>query len=402
MEGRLAQALVAWNRVHEPELDTIRVHGADRLRHRVVVDRLGLETRRLLSPAAFERAGRRAASLPAVSDADLRYDPAPDGRVDVDVIVRERDLFPSSWMDWAGIGGRALIVDELELEINSPTGSGERIDLEWGWKQRRPRWAVRVSTPLPAPLSLLMTVETSWSRQTFSVPVAGASAVMEEERRRTGVEFGDWATNRFMWRAGVAHDRMPHAPFVAFMGGIDTRWLGDRAAIGATATVWRATNGAPGFSGGDITTHWRQRVVEIPRGFHAEAGLAIRSERAPLTVWPGADIGSNREALLRGHRLLTDGVVTGRVFGRRLAHASVTYEHPVYAMKFGTVNLAGFVDAARAWHGQNHAAGGHVDLGIGARLHDSPMGSVRLDVGYGLRDGNLAISTGFIKTWPGR
>jgi hypothetical protein len=43
-----------------------------------------------------------------------------------------------------------------------------------------------------------------------------------------------------------------------------------------------------------------------------------------------------------------------------------------------------------------------VDIGFGARLHSSSYGGVRVDFGYGLRDGSKAVSAAFVREWPRR
>jgi outer membrane translocation and assembly module TamA len=96
-------------------------------------------------------------------------------------------------------------------------------------------------------------------------------------------------------------------------------------------------------------------------------------------------------------------VVTGDAFGRQLVFGSVSYEHHLKVTKYGTVGLVGFVDSAHATDGLSLARPRvHTDVGLGARFHSSDFGSIRIDVGYGLRDRNFEISTGFVKPWPRR
>ena len=91
------------------------------------------------------------------------------------------------------------------------------------------------------------------------------------------------------------------------------------------------------------------------------AGLAATSAAAPFDLWPGAGTGHVRTPLLRAHPLLDAGVVSGPVFGRRLAHGTVEYQHPL---------LTG--------------------------------GTLRADIARGLRDRRLALSAGWHAPWPGR
>jgi hypothetical protein len=73
----------------------------------------------------------------------------------------------------------------------------------------------------------------------------------------------------------------------------------------------------------------------------------------------------------------------------------------VYSRKQAAVALAGFVDVSRAWrHPFGTPIGTQVDVGAGLRI--AAPGSddqLRLDVGYGLRDGATKFSAGYIVPW---
>jgi hypothetical protein len=199
------------------------------------------------------------------------------------------------------------------------------------------------------------------------------------------------------------YNRIAQGPFVAFGAGLDTRLLNDHVAILVDGSSWYGTDGGRSFRLSSAAVKWRQRTSEALGGFSAEAGAAGATEQTPLTFWSGADVGSSRQALLRGHKLLTDGVVTSQVFGRRFLFASATYERPLRTFKYGTATLAGFVDSARPFNGLVPTWDiTHVDVGLGVRLHSSTYGSVRADFGYGLRDGSTAVSAAFVREWPRR
>ena len=56
-------------------------------------------------------------------------------------------------------------------------------------------------------------------------------------------------------------------------------------------------------------------------------GVDAVSAAAPLALWPGAGEGHARRALLRAHPLLVDGVISGAMFGERLAYANAEAQH---------------------------------------------------------------------------
>ena len=112
-----------------------------------------------------------------------------------------------------------------------------------------------------------------------------------------------------------------------------------------------------------------------------------------------------RGILLRAHPLHDDGIVTSEVFGRRIVYASVERQQPVKTMKIATIGVAGFVDAAKVWHRAVGADASplHVDIGGGLRVNAPRAGGmIRLDFGYGLRDGEVQLSAGWISAWPRR
>jgi outer membrane translocation and assembly module TamA len=128
--------------------------------------------------------------------------------------------------------------------------------------------------------------------------------------------------------------------------------------------------------------------------------MSVASRAAPLALWQGAGTGQARSGLLRAHPLLDDGVLTGPVFGRGVAHASLEYARPVKRTRAGSLSIAGFVDAARAWHRLNDLGTSplYIDAGAGLRFGGpGPGGAIRIDIAHGLRGGGTTISA----SWGG-
>ena len=143
----------------------------------------------------------------------------------------------------------------------------------------------------------------------------------------------------------------------------------------------------------------------LPPSWLVLTGLDATSAVAPLDLWPGAGTGHARTPLLRAHPLLDAGVLTGPVFGRRLVHGTVEYQHPLLAAQTGAIRLATFTDTARAW--RRIAADGrpswHTDVGAGVRVSLPGNGGImRIDVARGLRDRQVVLSAGWQAPWPGR
>ena len=132
-----------------------------------------------------------------------------------------------------------------------------------------------------------------------------------------------------------------------------------------------------------------------------ETNAALVSDRAPEDLWPGAGTGNGRRVLLRAHPLLDDGIVRSEAFGRQIVQTSAEWRHvlpsPVLLQPL-KLQLAGFVDAARAWQGPATRDRVLVDVGAGLRAGLLGQGGVRID--YGLTDGANAVSVGIELPWP--
>jgi len=399
-------ALAAWNRRGQPRVDTIKVTGAARTDHPVVVRLTGLEPRQLLTPEAFARAERRLDQLPAASDTSLRYTPNGGGTVGVEALVRERRVWPSGVIGWGTIGGRALLKREIVLDVAGPTGSGEIWHGSWRWAKNRPRLGFGLDVPAASGPFGIIRIEAMWERQAYAASIAPGSGgdLFRAERRRGGIAVDDWITSRIRWSAGAAFDQFDRNRFVATQGGVELRLAADRVALLADGGVWAPVGGARQFQRLSLLAALRTSP-EARSSWHAEAGGTIASRHTPLALWPGGNTNADRDLVLRAHPLHDDGVVRGDVLGRQTARASIEHHRSIYQGQFGRTSVVGFIDAGRAWRRANPSAGRdwHVDAGVGVRI--TPPGStggLRLDVGYGLRDGAIAVSAGWMGRWPRR
>jgi len=145
------------------------VSGANRTREAVILDRIGLESKDLLTPSAFRRAARRASDLPVATGAVVRFFPHDDEGASLEVDVHEGAAYPWTLGAIGNMFGRGLFIHEVRIPFAGPTGHGERIDLEYGWKRNRPRALVRLTVPAPGPLPGLLVVEWARMRQTFAL-----------------------------------------------------------------------------------------------------------------------------------------------------------------------------------------------------------------------------------------
>ena len=391
-------ALGAWGRIGRPTVDLVRVQGLARTRQPVTVTVLDLHPNMVLTAASLGRAARRLAELPSAARTSLRYRPLAGGLAEIDAVVVERPRLPSGVVPIAATAARAWSQREVHVNAASPTGSGELFTIAWRWWEARPRIAMTLAVPAVSWWPGVTTIEGSWERQSYATPV------VISERRRAGVRVADWASRAVRWNAGVAFDRWLDDSHVSADGALDVRLADDRVAIGIHATGWTPTGSGHRFAVGRLSSAWRSIVSDDRSSWSAAVGLATATSASPLDLWPGAGVGHARVPLLRAHPLLDAGVITGEVFGRQLAHATVEYQHPLLRSPAGTLQLAVFGDTARAWHrlGAENPSRLHADVGAGLRLAlPGKGGAMRVEVARGLRDKRVAFSARWQAPWPG-
>ncbi len=387
----------------EPAIEAVDVEGAERTRPGVVLDAVGLRPTRLLTRDAFARAARKLDELPAASSTELTQRPAANGSVRVTAAIQERALVPKGLTDWAVVAGRSLFVGDMKIDVAGPFGAGEVFSTTFRWAENRPRVAFELAVPELGPLPGVTRFEVAWDRQAYGIVPDGAEP-FRETRQRAGVGVGDWAASWLAWHAGTAFDRFDDQNHVALNAGVDVRVMSDLVAIMLGMETWVPTNGGSRFTATDLAAAWRSSRDLAPP-WTAIVGTTIATDAAPMALWPGASAGRGRGVRLRAHPLHTHGIVTSEVFGRRLAYASLERQHLVKTFSIATIGVAGFVDAAQAWQRPSDSAASpfHVDIGGGLRVNSPKTGGIiRVDLGYGLRDGLVRLSAGWVGSWPRR
>jgi hypothetical protein len=226
----------------------------------------------------------------------------------------------------------------------------------------------------------------------------------EEERQRFVASYSDWLTHRLHVEVGTALDRFESVRFVSVMASATTHLRRDHLAAHMRIESWfsRGTAAPRRFTTRDLSVTWRSNAESGTPGWSGRTGVSHTSDAAPLALWPGAGDTLERTALLRGRQLVRRNVLSGEVFGRGLAFATVERQHPVWRSPYGVVAVAGFADAARAWNAfdREGLTRGHVDAGAGLRLaRPGDRTQLRIDLGVGLRDGSVRISAGYVAAW---
>ncbi len=400
LSGREEDALRAWNQVSEPELDLVRVEGLDRTRPAVVSARLGLEVRRMLRASDLRRASRRLSEMPTLSAARLRYEPVGNGRVEVTAATVERPLLTPWRLLLQQLGADALTERQTRLGLASIGSDGGWLEAGTRWWRGRPAAWVTFCAPRALGLPGIVSLEALYDEQRYE---AGAPAPLVERRRRASLETSEWLTADLSGRVSFALERQDRGATTALLGlGLERRLAGDHLALSAAATAGFPSSGRTRFVRTEARLAARSDERPARVACRARAGFTSASTEAPFAHWPGAGTGSGRELLLRAHPLLSDGVVVGEAFGRRLFDAGGEIEARLRRFGPAALGVAGFVDAAKSWDrpGARRTSALLVDAGMGLRVRLPIGGALRIDLATPLDEWRLTLSAGWRAAWP--
>ena len=399
LEGDVKGALDALNVIGEPRVDQVHVEGLVRTRRDVVKTYLGLRPGDRLTAPRLTRLERRLDEFPIASTARIRYD-AVDGRASVRPIVFERNLVPFAPADLIGLGARALFTQEVRLLVSDPMGRGDLWTPAYRWAANRPRVTLGLAIPAPGALPGLARLEATWQRETYRGSTL-PGGLLSEERIRVGTGLSDWLASWLRWYGDIGLERINQSTYAGFALGFDSRFS-DHVSLRLNGGQWHSAHRSRDvFRTGDLTLMVRSTTKRDVPTITAVGGVARASDSAPLAMWPGAGASHGRGILLRAHALHVNGVTRSEQLGRDIAFGGIEYAHPV-STRFGFVDLATFVDAARVRSRLNSRSSTplDVDIGTGLRFNISRAGNkVRLDLGYGLRDGRVEVSADYVQPW---
>ena len=410
IQDDLPGALRAWNQVGKPRIDFVRIEGLERTRYALVTEALDLRSSTLLTAESFLRAERRLAQLPDRASARISFAPQSDGFASVDVAIAERPSRPRGRIEWAAKAVQVAVDRELAVTVPGWSGQGDLWTGSWRWWDHRPRVAFSFATPHAGTLPGVLRVEGSWEVQTYGFPGGRANGpTLRQERAHGGVAIADWLNGNLRYELTAGLDSWNGARRTASVGALlDRRWARDRLSIAADATVGMPLTTDPGFRSAGLRVTFRSSTRETRRPGNAESGGSVGalvltsginavSAAAPLALWPGAGEGHARRALLRAHPLLVDGVISGAMFGERLAYANAEAQHWFEKPLLVRIGVAAFTDVARVWRPLSSTGNPfQVDVGLGLRLRvPGRQGILRVDYGRGIRDGADALTFGW-------
>jgi len=404
LAGRPEAALGAWNRIGEPRLDIIKIDGLARTPYRTVYDSLRNEADELLTPQALRWTARRVAALPSASGSRVSYRPLPRGRAELEVAIVERptiDPLPALLLESAI---RAFTDHATELRLANLTATGDAALAFWRWQPNRPQVSLAAAAPRALGLPGIVTAEVLWDEQSYRArPGVDEGALIREGRKRASLSLHDWWRPDSRLGVTLAVDEWSgRGRSLSISGSVDQRFARDRVSIGGRLSGWAQGSGAP-FYAGSLRVSARNRVTLEGPLLRFDFTYEAASTRAPLALWPGAGTGLGRDLLLRAHPLVSDGIVDGSCFGRRILRGGVEGEAP--AMHLGPVRVSAalFVDSARVLAPVPDVSSRQtfVDLGGGLRVRIAGRRStLRADVATPWGSARPRLSVGWQTQWP--
>ncbi len=402
--GNPVGALDAWNRQGRPAIDAIGVDGLKHTPDPIVIDALGFQAGELLTRESFMRASRRLDDMPTGTASTLTYTSESGQAATVLARLNERSQIPSGYMGWGAVGLMAAIGREIRVDVAAPLRRGDLWQPAFRWPRERRRLGLAMELPTPFTHRGVLSVEGSWERETYRIEDAGPGR-LEEMRQLVTLGYADWVTSALRVDSRVAFDRIDRRGYVVLGAGLTIRPRNDRIVAHVRADHRVPTAAGRRVTGFEAVVDWRSTTNQRAPHWTSRAGVTAVSESAPLALWPGAGSILNRTALLRGRELVRRNVLSGEVFGRQLAFATLERRQPLFAVPVARIALAGFADAAQAWHRINGADASrlHVDVGIGLRVaQPGDRSEARVDLGVGLRDGSVRVSAGYLAAWGRR
>jgi hypothetical protein len=418
--GDLKGSLNTLNLIGEPIVGSVKVEGLVRGDSEAVGEYLALQPGALFTAERLLRLERRLDELPIASKSTVGYQ-ARAGSAVVTPVVSERDRVPTGVMTWMSVGARAAFTREVRVNFSDLAGWGEvwtpavRVDPD------RMRALLHLSVPAPGRIPGVLHLETFTERQRYQGDAI--NGFYQEYRFRAGGALSDWVTSWLRLEGGPAYERIAGTNYFAFGGNVTVRTWEDRLAFILTGERWNAQApvsplvlaslpelsfsrkvGGRAFGSTEFVTAIRSTADAETPSVSWLAGVSRVGDGAPLALWPAATSSQTRGVLLRAHDFDRRDLSEEEMIGRRLWFTTVEYEHPIH-VAFGTLAVAGFVDSARAFSRPDGSTSKvQIDIGAGVRVATSKSagGRVRLDFGYGLRDGGMQLSAGYVVPWGTR
>jgi len=398
-------ALEAWNRVGRPTVDLVRIDGVRKVRFREIAGAMSVPPGTLLTPSRLALARRRVSDVPALRRATVDYQPVPGGIVEARATVVERPTVEPAWQLVAAGAIRAVVQREVGLEVASPTGAGELWTGNWRWEPARSRGVIRVDMPANPGFQGILAIEGAWERFRFALDPA-RTMVFEETRRSTAVGFGTWITAGWRPSAALRFERWSgDRRFLAASMGAELRAHDNRVVMGVRTEHAVALSAHPSYTSGGAGAGWASSLGLSRAAWSVRLGFDWAGTHAPLGSWPVVGGALSWTIPLRAHSPTGGGFLAGRRVGRKIIHAGLAGDRPLYRNGLLVIAAGLFLDAAEVTSAVDGSpdARFYLDGGAGLRIGiaGGQLGVLRIDLARSLvADRHFALTLGVHRRWP--
>jgi hypothetical protein len=398
-------ALEAWNRVGRPIVDLVRIDGVREVRFREIAGAMSVPPGTLLTPSRLALARRQVSDVPALRQATVDYQPVPGGIVEVRATVVERPTVEPAWRLVAAGAIRAVAQKEVGLEVASPTGAGELWTGDWRWEPARPRGVFRLDMPANPGFHGVLAIEGAWERFRFALDTANTT-VFEETRRSAVVGFGGWITAGLRPSAALRLERWSgNRRLLAASIGAELRARDNRVEMGARTEHAVALSAHPSYTSGGARAGWASSRGLGRAAWSVRLGFDWAGSHAPLGTWPVAGGALSWTIPLRAHAPTGGRFLLGRRVGRKIIHAGLAGDRPLYRNGPLVIAVGIFLDAAEVVAAADGSpdARFYLDGGAGLRIGtaEGQLGVLRIDLARSLvADRQFALTLGVHRSWP--
>jgi hypothetical protein len=251
----------------------------------------------------------------------------------------------------------------------------------------------------------ILTIEGAWERFRFALDPA-RTTVFEETRRSTAVGFGGWITAGLRPSAAFRFERWSGSRrFLAASIGAELRARDNRIVMGARTEHAVALSAHPSYTSAVARAGWASSLGLIRAAWSVRLGFDWAGSHAPLGSWPVAGGAHSWTIPLRAHAPTAGGFLVGRRVGRKIAHAGLAGDRPLYRNGPLVIAAGIFLDAAEVIAAADDSpdARFYLDGGGGLRIGiaEGQLGMVRIDLARSLvADRHFALTLGVHRRWP--
>ena len=405
LAGRSDEALDEWNRLDEPMLQAVEIHGLNRVRASLVRSELDLETGELLTRECLRTSRMRLQELGVFSQVRLRPTPQGDGTAQIEVSLVEKPVF-GDLAETAVMTVAYALQKKVRVRFTNLDGGGLSVSGSYLWQSTQPKLSLGLAWPRPLGLPFKLHMEAEQGRPTyqidddrFTLRAKGLDLRLRRVLRARTVAEAGWL---------VSDRRVPPAPSTrlsALQLGIDQSFVDAwRHKVDLSLRGWIATHDF----GSDVRAYQTvarlkyQLFLSPPEDIAVERSVLVTQlvygygdDDVPLDEMFVLGAGTDSVFPLRAHRQKKNGVLGRSPISLALGLVNVEWRRRLFSASVFSLSTVVFYDAAWPSRSLRHEDDRSFhDAGIGLRFGRQAT-VVRLDYGRSLKgDGKSALTAG--------